>query len=117
MVALHSPEHRGLGQTYPSNRTKLANQPALPTPRRTLTAPLDAITCAPSTIKGTDMSLFKEVRIKDRYGAKFTFDAFNALNLAVWGQPNSSFNDPNFGKVTGTYSGPRTVQMSGKFTF
>jgi hypothetical protein len=67
--------------------------------------------------KGTDMSVFKEVKFKDRYAAKFTFDAFNALNLAVWGQPNSSFNDPNFGKVTSTASGARTIQMSGKFTF
>lgn len=76
--------------------------------------------------KGTDMSIFKEIRIKDRYAAKFTFDAFNVLNLAIWGQPNSSYSAPapdgtttapNFGKVTGTYSGARTVQMSGKFTF
>jgi hypothetical protein len=67
--------------------------------------------------KGTDMSVFKEVKFKDRYAAKFTFDAFNVLNLAIWGQPNSSFNDPNFGKITGTFTGPRHVQMSGKFTF
>jgi hypothetical protein len=67
--------------------------------------------------KGTDMSVFKEVKFKNQYAAKFTFDAFNVLNLAIWGQPNSSFNDPNFGKITGTYTGPRRVQMSGKFTF
>jgi hypothetical protein len=67
--------------------------------------------------KGTDMSIFKEVRFKDRYAAKFTFDAFNALNLAVWGQPDSAFHDPNFGVISSTYSGARTIQMSGKFTF
>jgi hypothetical protein len=63
------------------------------------------------------MSIFKEVRIKDRYAAKFTFDTFNTLNLAIWGQPDSAFHDANFGKVTSTNSGPRTIQISGKFTF
>ena len=67
--------------------------------------------------KGTDMSVFKEVRIKERYAARFTFDAFNALNLAIWGQPDSAFHDANFGTITSTYSGARTIQMSGKFTF
>jgi len=67
--------------------------------------------------KGSDMSIFKEVRIKDRYAAKFTFDTFNTLNLAIWGQPDSAFHDANFGKVTSTNSGPRTIQISGKFTF
>ncbi len=67
--------------------------------------------------KGTDMSIFKEVRFKDRYSAKFTFDAFNALNLAIWGQPDSAFHDPNFGAIRSTNSGSRTIQMSGKFTF
>ena len=67
--------------------------------------------------KGTDMSIFKEVRFKERYAAKFTFDSFNTLNLAVWGQPNSAFGSSTFGQVSSTYSGPRTIQMSGKFTF
>jgi hypothetical protein len=67
--------------------------------------------------KGTDMSIFKEITFKERYAAKFTFDAFNALNLAIWGQPDASFHDANFGKITSTYSGARTIQMSGKFTF
>ena len=75
--------------------------------------------------KGTDMSVFKEVKFKDRYAAKFTFDAFNVLNLAIWGQPNSAYSAPNngkstapnFGVINSTYSGARTVQMSGKFSF
>jgi hypothetical protein len=75
--------------------------------------------------KGTDMSVFKEVRIKDRYAARFAIDSFNVLNLAIWGQPNSAYSAPsngvstapNFGTINSTYSGPRGVQMSGKFTF
>ncbi|MGA2809029.1 MAG: TonB-dependent receptor [Terracidiphilus sp.] len=75
--------------------------------------------------KGTDMSVFKEVKFKDRYAAKFTFDAFNVLNLAIWGQPNSAYSAPNngqstapnFGVISSTASGARTIQMSGKFSF
>jgi len=75
--------------------------------------------------KGADMSVFKEVKFKDRYAAKFTFDAFNALNLAIWGQPNSSYSAPNngvstaphFGVISSTNSTARTIQMSGKFIF
>ena len=75
--------------------------------------------------KGTDMSIFKEVRFKDRYAAKFTFDTFNTLNLAIWGQPNSAYSAPNngqstapnFGVINSTAGSNRTVQLSGKFTF
>jgi len=67
--------------------------------------------------KGVDMSVFKEVKFHDRYSAKFTFDAFNVLNLAIWGQPNSGFNSAGFGTINSTFTGPRHVQMSGKFTF
>jgi hypothetical protein len=71
------------------------------------------------------MSIFKEVRFKDRYAAKFTFDTFNTLNLAIWGQPNTAYSAPNngtstapnFGVISSTASGARTIQMSGKFTF
>ena len=67
--------------------------------------------------KGTDMSIFKEVKFRDRYAAKFTFDTFNTLNLSIWGQPNSSFGASTFGEVSSTAGSNRTVQMSGKFTF
>jgi hypothetical protein len=71
------------------------------------------------------MSIFKEVRFKDRYAAKFTFDTFNTLNLAIWGQPNSAYSAPNngqstapnFGVINSTAGSSRTVQLSGKFSF
>jgi hypothetical protein len=67
--------------------------------------------------KGTDMSIFKEVRFKERYAARFTFDTFNTLNLSIWGQPNSAFGASTFGEVSSTAGSTRTIQMSGKFTF
>ncbi len=67
--------------------------------------------------KGSDMSLSKEAEIFKRLHARFAIDAFNVFNHPILGQPDSSLTDAQFGKISGTTSGARLIQLSGKLTF
>jgi Carboxypeptidase regulatory-like domain len=44
-------------------------------------------------------------------------EAENALNHPVFGTPNTSVDDPNFGMITYTSNSPRQVQLGAKFIF
>jgi hypothetical protein len=66
--------------------------------------------------KDFDMSLFKEVQI-ERFHLRVAADAFNIFNHPIFGQPDSTLGDQNFGIISGTNSEARTVQLSGKVTF
>ena len=56
---------------------------------------------------------------KLREGANFELrlEAENALNHPVFGTPDTSVDDPNFGVISYTSNGPRQVQLGGKFNF
>ena len=47
---------------------------------------------------------------------QFRFEAFNALNIAHYNQPDSTFGTGNFGRITGGNT-PRILQFAGKFNF
>jgi hypothetical protein len=53
----------------------------------------------------------------------FRADAFNALNRARRGDPDTNIEDATLGRITTTQSStrqnfaPRTLQVQGKFTF
>lgn len=66
-----------------------------------------------------DMSLAKNFQIWERLRLQFRSEMFNALNHPQFGRANSSFGDPNFGRVTGTApgNGPRTIQMALRLSF
>jgi hypothetical protein len=68
----------------------------------------------------TSMSVEKEFSLaKLHQGMNFELrmEAENALNHPVFGTPDTSVDDPNFGWVTYTSNGPRQVQLGGKLTF
>jgi hypothetical protein len=52
-------------------------------------------------------------------GVKFELrlEAENALNHPVFGTPNTSVDDPNFGIIGYTSNGPRQVQLGAKVAF
>lgn len=64
-----------------------------------------------------DLSVFKTVPLNDRLHLRVSMEAFNFINHPIFGQPNSSFGDPNFGKVSSTASNTRTTQVSAHFIF
>jgi hypothetical protein len=66
------------------------------------------------------MSVQKEfslARVREGLRFELRLEAENALNHPVFGTPNTSVDDPNFGVVSYTANGPRQVQLGGKVNF
>ena len=64
-----------------------------------------------------DASMHKNFNFTERYYLQFRFESFNAANHPNWGNPNTSVNSQNFGKITGTRTSMRQLQMALKFVF
>jgi len=70
-----------------------------------------------------NFGLQKAFRFGEARALTFRADAFNALNRAGRGDPDTNIEDANFGRITTTQSStrqnfaPRTLQVQGKFTF
>ncbi|PYR77112.1 MAG: hypothetical protein DMF86_10260, partial [Acidobacteria bacterium] len=72
--------------------------------------------------KNFDLSLVKNFEVPGSRGARsaklqIRLEAFNAGNWVNLGNPTSAVNSGNFGRVTGTRSGPRTYQIGAKYIF
>jgi hypothetical protein len=68
----------------------------------------------------SNLSMEKEfslARIHEGMKFELRLEAQNALNHPVFGTPNTSVDDPNFGVVSYTSNGPRQVQLGGKVNF
>jgi hypothetical protein len=67
----------------------------------------------------SDMSLFKNIPIGERFNAQLRIEAFNALNIQNPGNPNgnASFGNTNFGRITSNSGSPRDVQLALKIMF
>jgi len=68
-----------------------------------------------------DMSLFRDFHVglgEERY-FEFRAESFNLFNNVVWGTPDNTNTDANYGQVTGLRNGtgPRQLQMSLKFYY
>jgi hypothetical protein len=64
----------------------------------------------------TDLSIIKNVEIKERYKVQFRFESYNALNGHYYNPGNNSPTSTAFGKVTSS-TRPRIAQMVLKFVF
>ena len=67
-----------------------------------------------------DLSAFKMFTIREGQVLELRGDAFNALNLASYAPPNAqleSYPSPSFGRITGTNSSQRVMQVSMKYRF
>ncbi len=72
------------------------------------------------TAFNTNLSVEKDFSLaKLREGMSFEvrLEAENALNHPVFGTPDTSVDDPNFGVISYTSNQPRQVQLGGKITF
>lgn len=69
--------------------------------------------------RNVDFSMFKDFHTWHEQTIGFRFDAFNALNMVSYGNPNTSITDPNFGNVSfqGVRSTERHLQFSMKYNF
>src|SRR5262245_30472688 len=66
-----------------------------------------------------NMSLFKTFKLTESWNLQFRTEVFNLPNHPVFGNPNTSFGNANFGKITslaGIYT-PRQIQFALKLLF
>lgn len=69
-------------------------------------------------INNFDLSLFKNVKIKEKYTAQFRLENFNALNHVQFDRPNTTPINAAFGTVTAEKGhGQRQITIGVKFLF
>jgi hypothetical protein len=59
----------------------------------------------------------KNTKIYERYEFQFRFEAFNALNHAIFASPNVDPTSTNFGRITATTVLPRGLELGFKLVF
>ncbi len=64
-----------------------------------------------------DFSGFKDFAVFHEYSVGFRVDAFNALNISSYGNPDNTVQDATFGQITSVRSVPRQIQFSANFKF
>ncbi len=68
----------------------------------------------------SNLSVEKEFplsKLHEGMNFEIRLEAENALNHPVFGTPDTSVDDPNFGVVSYTSNSPRQIQLGGKITF
>jgi hypothetical protein len=61
--------------------------------------------------------VFSLASVHEGLKLELRLEAENAFNHPVFGTPNTSVDDPNFGVISYTSNGPRQVQLGAKVTF
>ena len=65
-----------------------------------------------------DSNLQKNFRMpKEGHEVQFRWESYNLLNHPVWGFPNTSLSNPNFGRVSSTAVSMRQLQFALKYVF
>ena len=72
---------------------------------------------SPDIIRTIDFSLFKQFRISERSRLQFRWEAFNLPNTPSFAAPNSTLDTSTVGRVTGTATAPRQMQVALKLSF
>jgi len=64
-----------------------------------------------------DFSILRDFPFTETKRFEFRADMFNLTNHPTWGIPSREFSDPNFGRIFGTRSTERQIQLSLKLYF
>jgi len=64
----------------------------------------------------TNLALMKDVYIKEQMRMELRLETFNTFNHVNFNLPSGNVNSANFGRITSD-TGPRLVQLAGKFYF
>ena len=64
-----------------------------------------------------DATASKDFHITESQSVSFNAEAFNLFNFASYGNPDNHVEDNNFGQITTTRNGPRTIQLALRYTF
>ena len=75
-------------------------------------------TIRPPKIPNVDLSLFKAVKVHERWNVQFRAEAFNATNSPQFSTPSTSLTSTSAGVVTLTQvNDPRNIQLSLRVRF
>jgi hypothetical protein len=64
-----------------------------------------------------DLSLFKNMQIREKIRLQFRAEAFNAFNHVQFGVPNTNINSNSFGVITSQQNSPRNLQLALRLLF
>jgi hypothetical protein len=64
-----------------------------------------------------DLALSKETRLSERLNVELRLEGFNVLNHANFALPSGDMSDSEFGHITNTVGGPRTLQVGARIRF
>ena len=64
-----------------------------------------------------DLALSKATRITERINFELRFEGFNVFNHVNFALPSGDLSDSEFGQITNTVGGPRTLQLGGRLQF
>ncbi len=68
-------------------------------------------------VENFDLSIFKNFAIGENVKVQFRAESFNMANHVVFGAPNTTLGNANFGMVTSQGNSPRQTQLALKFLF
>jgi hypothetical protein len=70
-------------------------------------------------LRNADMSLLKNISIRESMRLQLRLEAFNITNTVSFGTPNSTYGSSSFGVISGYAggTGPRELQVAAKFYF
>jgi hypothetical protein len=69
------------------------------------------------SLRNVDFSLFREDALGEHVKSQFRVESFNILNTPTFGIPQTTFTNPNFGRVSSTVSTARQIQLGLKLIF
>jgi hypothetical protein len=64
-----------------------------------------------------DVSLFKDISIKEKFRAQFRAEALNVFNTPLFAPPITTFGSKTFGQVTYQANIPRELQLGLRFAW
>jgi hypothetical protein len=107
------------GNPYPDSKSTAAwiNSSAFALPAKDTFGNLGRDTLRSRMNNNLDLSLFRQIAIKEQFRAEFRFEAFNALNHPVWAVPITDMDLPTFGQVQSTANTQRQLQFGFKIYY
>ena len=71
----------------------------------------------PDIVRTIDFSMFKNFQVTEGSRLQFRWEVFNLPNTPSFAAPNAVIDSPTVGRVTGTSTDPRQMQIALKYTF
>lgn len=108
-----------VGNPYPNQKSTTAwiNGSAFAYPAANTFGNLGRDTLRSDMNNNLDLSLFRQISIKEQFRAEFRFEAFNALNHPVWAVPITDMDLPTFGQVQSSANAQRQLQFGFKIYY